>query len=365
MEIDTTLILESLGPARKFADPTGPVPGRMMAASGALPIPAEQIAVVLFCLSADPDEAVATKASASLVNLPDKVLETALKAPMPGAVLDYFARRFEKNASHLETIALNPATGDETYCYLATLPHPSIVDIVSRNQTRLLRSPELVEALSENPVTGGATINRVLEFLGITADGAEEEPESNVLEIPEPLASTEAEGAEIFDPDDIKGLPEELMVDDGDDDDEFEEPDEDKMISLYAQIQDMNVMEKVKLARFGNGDARALLVRDRNKVVCTAAIRSPKIKASEVATFAKARNLSDEILRIIANTRDWTKSYQVKLSLATNPKTPLSSALKFVNYLTDRDLRGIMRSREVPGQISAQARRILAKKGKM
>jgi hypothetical protein len=370
LEIDTTLILESLGPARKFADPSGPVPGRMMAASGALPIPAEQIAVVLFCLSADPDEAVAAKASASLVNLPDNVLETAIKAPLPGAVLDYFARRFEKNATHLETIALNPATADETYCFLATLPHPTIVDIVSRNQTRLLRSPELVEALSENPVTGGATIDRVLEFLGISGDEAEEEAESNVLEVPEPLDSTEAEGAEVFDPDDIKGLPEELMVDDDDDnddndDDEFEEPDEEKMISLYAQIQDMNVMEKVKLARFGNGDARALLVRDRNKVVCTAAIRSPKIKASEVATFAKARNLSDEILRIIANTRDWTKSYQVKLSLATNPKTPLSSAMKFVSYLTDRDLRGIMRSREVPGQISAQARRILAKKGKI
>ena len=100
-------------------------------------------------------------------------------------------------------------------------------------------------------------------------------------------------------------------------------------------------------------------------MVCTAAIRSPKIKEPEIASYAKARNLSNEIMRIIANTREWTKSYQVKMSLATNPKTPLSSAMKFVNYLTDRDLRGIMRSRDVPGQISAQARRILAKRGKI
>ena len=91
----------------------------------------------------------------------------------------------------------------------------------------------------------------------------------------------------------------------------------------------------------------------------------PPFKEPEIASFAKARNLSNEIMRIIANTRGWTKSYQVKMSLATNPKTPLSSAMKFVNYLTDRDLRGIMRSRDVPGQISAQARRILAKKGKI
>ena len=49
----------------------------------------------------------------------------------------------------------------------------------------------------------------------------------------------------------------------------------------------------------------------------------------------------------------------------TNPKTPLSAAIKFVNYLTDRDLREIMRSRDVPGQIAMQARRILNRKGKV
>ena len=43
LEIDTALILESLGAARKFADPEGPLPGSMMAASGALPIPPDQI----------------------------------------------------------------------------------------------------------------------------------------------------------------------------------------------------------------------------------------------------------------------------------------------------------------------------------
>ena len=81
--------------------------------------------------------------------------------------------------------------------------------------------------------------------------------------------------------------------------------------------------------------------------------------------FAKSRSLSDDVLRIISNAREWTKSYQIKQALVTNPKTPLSAAIKFVNYLTDRDLREIMRSREVPGQIAMQARRILNRKGKV
>ena len=60
-------------------------------------------------------------------------------------------------------------------------------------------------------------------------------------------------------------------------------------------------MQKIKLARMGNKEARGLLVRDRNKLVATAAIRSPKMTENEVESFAKARNVSDEVLRIIAS----------------------------------------------------------------
>ncbi len=81
--------------------------------------------------------------------------------------------------------------------------------------------------------------------------------------------------------------------------------------------------------------------------------------------FAQSRNVADEILRIISRNRDWTRSYQVKLALATNPKCPQQAAMKFLNYLQDRHLTTIMRSREVPATISTHARRILSKKGKV
>jgi hypothetical protein len=71
------------------------------------------------------------------------------------------------------------------------------------------------------------------------------------------------------------------------------------------------------------------------------------------------------VLRVVANNRDWTKSYQVKLALATNPRCPQASALKFINYLQDKDLRQMMRSKDVPSVISTHARRILTKKGKL
>ena len=92
---------------------------------------------------------------------------------------------------------------------------------------------------------------------------------------------------------------------------------------------------------------------------------SPKLTENEVSGYCKSRNICDEVLRIIANSREWTRSYPIKLALATNPKTPVSAAIKFINYLTDRDLKTIMKSRDVPAPISQQARRILARKGKL
>ena len=360
MDVDTTLILESLGAARKFADPASPLPGRMMAAGGTLPLPPDQIATVLFCLTLDPEEPVREKATESLGNLPERVLSTTLAAQLPPGLLAWFGERFRDDAQKSEVIALNAATPDATFCMLATLPHPRVNDIVSRNQTRLLRCPELVEALSENPVTSPATIDRVLEFLGIRSDESDSAGES-VPDVPEPLPDTAAENAAIFDPDDVEGIPEDLMTDD---EEAPEEEDEQRTASFFSQVQNMNVMEKVKLARFGNAEARSLLVRDRNKVVAAAAIKSPKLKESEIVAFSKSRNLSDEVMRVIANNREWTKSYQIKHALVMNPKTPLTAAVKFINYLTDRDLRGIMRSRDVPGQLAMHARRILMRKGK-
>jgi hypothetical protein len=149
----------------------------------------------------------------------------------------------------------------------------------------------------------------------------------------------------------------------------LEESDEDPLIdensNIYGLIQSMTVMQKIKLARMGNKEARSLLLRDRNKIVAIAAITSPKVTVQEVGTIAKARNVSDEVLRVISRNREWTRDYQVKLALATNPKCARPEAMKFVNYLQDRDLRGLMRSKDVPTAISTHARRILMKKGKI
>lgn len=360
MIADIGRILESLGPARKFADPDSPASVRTMAARGALPLPPPQIASVLFVLAHDEDEAIRERASTSLAELPERILVPALQADIDAAILDHVARASADKPDLLEKIALNPATSDVTYCFLAGLPLARIVDIVATNQIRLMRCDQLVEVLSENPVTSPATLDRVLEFLGIPVPDRVQ-PEA-VPEAPPPKQGTADPEDESVDPESTDGLPEEGMAEFKD---ESAEETEKRSQSLFAQLQGMSVMQKIKLARFGNAEARSILIRDRNKLVSGATIRSPKLGDNEVLTFAKSRAVSDDILRVIGGSREWCKSKSIKIALVMNPKTPVATSMKFLGHLSDGELLSAMKSKDVAGPVAAQARRMLIKKGKV
>jgi hypothetical protein len=352
--------------AERYVRRDAPVEVRRMAARGALPLAPVELATVLFALLHDPDDEVKVEAERSLAGLPESVLLPVLEGRTHPALLSYLAHRLRDRAEACERIALNPATSDATVAFLATLPHRRVVDVIANNQQRMLRAPEIVDALGDNPLTGRATIDRILSFLGFARPAAEAPEAGEEAGAPPPparpedLSDTEAEAVlRSLLGDDAGEFARELVAETAG------EPSPELGNNLYALIQGMSIFQKIKLARMGNKEARGLLVRDRNKIVASAAIRSPKITENEVVTFAKLRNVCDEVLRAIAQNRDWTRSYPVKLALATNPKTPPPTAVKFLNYLQERDLRSIMKSKDVPSAISTHARRILSKKGKV
>lgn len=325
-----------------------------MAARGALPLEPMELSTVLFVLASDPDPEIKETARRSLENLPDHVLGTVLQGPAHPALLSFMAQIHKENEAHCEAIALNNATDDATIAWLATLPHSRVVDIISQNQERMLRHEEIVDALGANPLTGRAVIERILSFLGLEEREAMEDDD-------EVLDEKEAEAAVLELLGEDMGDIARLLASERDAGSE----DEGDQGSLYSVVQNMSVMQKIKLARVGGKEARSMLVRDRNRIVASAVLASPKLTETEVISFAQNRSIGDEMLRIISNNREWTKNYQIKLALTMNPKTPIPQAIKFLNYLQDKDLRNLMKSRDVPNNISAHARRILTKKGKL
>ena len=339
--------------AEKYARRDAPLEVRRMAARGALPLEPLELSTVLFVLASDPEQEVKETARSSLESLPDHILSAVLRGPAHPALLSFMAQIHKENESHCETIALNNATDDETIARLAALPHSRVVDIISQNQERMLRHEEIVDALGANPLTGRAVIERILSFLGVE----ERETTENDDDI---LDEKEAEAAVLELLGEDMGDVARLLASESDGD--ADEADEG---NLYSIVQNMSVMQKIKLARVGGKEARSMLVKDRNRIVASAVLASPKLTETEVITFAQNRSISDELLRIISNNREWTKNYQIKLALTTNPKTPIPQAVKFLNYLQDKDLRNLMKSKDVPNNVSAHARRILTKKGKL
>jgi hypothetical protein len=349
--------------ARRYASREAPVEARRMAARGALPLPPLELATVLFALMHDSDAEVKSTARESLEGLPRDLVASVLAGDAHPALLSHLARARRDDAELMEKLALNAAAADDTVAFLATLPHRRMVEIVANNQQRILRCPEIVDALGANPITGRAAIDRILSFLGVERPPAEESDETDPYAVlPEPEAVTDETALAALRAllgDEAGDLARELL-------EETEgELDEAARTNLFRLVQNMNVMQKIKLARMGNKEARGLLVRDTNKIVATAAIRSPKITENEVVQYARQRNLCDEVIRVIAGNRDFTRHYSVKLGLATNPKTSQPTAMKLLNYLQDKDLRSIMKSKDVPSAISNHARRILSKKGKL
>lgn len=128
--------------------------------------------------------------------------------------------------------------------------------------------------------------------------------------------------------------------------------------SLYHRIQQMGVAEKVKLAFFGNKEARNILVRDPVKMVALAVVKSPKIREDEIEAISKSRQVCDDVLRQIAATKEWIKSYSIKLNLAGNSKTPIPISMRLLPHLRETDLRKLAKSKNVPGAVASQARRL-------
>jgi hypothetical protein len=105
-----------------------------------------------------------------------------------------------------------------------------------------------------------------------------------------------------------------------------------------------------------------VLIRDTVKIVALAAINSPGMTDNEVIKYSANRNLSDDVIRVIAATKEWHKVYQIKVNLVNNPKTPLPVSTRLLPFLHGRDLKNVSRSRAIPSAIVAQAKKLLAQK---
>lgn len=343
-----------------------------LAAKGILPgaRPAD-VATVLVALCSHGMANIAATAAATFAALPPPVLSGVLASPdLPAPVIDALARSYGKRIDVLERLLLWPSVDVETLEEITRGADEAAAELLATNEARLLAHPRLIELLYLNKNTRMSTVDRLielavrneLELVGIptweqvkAAIAGELIPEPSAEPTPDDLLFREvdalasavelAEDEEVFHEDEVG-----------------EEVAEEKVLPLFQAVLLMSVTQKIRRAALGTKAERAMLVRDRNKVVASAVAHSPMLQLGEVESFTKSRNISDEVLRIIAKSPQWAKAYSVKRNLVENPKTPTSIAIPLVTQLREADLRQLAKSKNVPSPIQDAARRHLSRR---
>jgi len=343
---------------RKHVDPTAPVPLRMMGAKSLVPLSPSDMLGALFILTFDPDAGVRETAAKTAAGLPERILGSALRDEgIKPPVLGFFLRIFQTQDAYAEMLILNPATPDEAVAGVAEAASARLVEIIGQNQLRLLRHEPILRAMCLNPQASPALLDSVCDFAVRSGLVMADVPQMQAARV------------RLFGPEAIAAPPpgptaEEVMREfDAASDDPTAPPlDEGKRMTLSQRVLKMSIAEKIKLATLGNKEARGMLIRDTNKLVCTAVIRSPRITDGEVLTCANNRAINDDVLRIIYGSREFTKSYTMKVALVKNPKVPLAVSMKFLNVLRDAEVKDLSRDKNVPSGVQMMAKKLLEKR---
>lgn len=347
---------------------------KLVASRGVLPIPPKDLIIVLYYLSHDKDPEVKSNAEKSLMDLPQPIQGTLLESrDTHPLIIDFYASKLDVDSELLEVIALNKVTHDETIELIAKHTNKRLIEIIANNQTRILRHPPIVDMLGNNPVCGQATIERILHFIALEtgAKPKEEVEEKQPEEQPQQQEEYDDEIPDYMMDEDYPWMDEEEDMPDhwavADMPDEFMS-DFDRELSdaehdnMGQSIMKMDISAKIKAAMMGNKEARNILIKDSNKIVAAAVLSSPKLTDSEIDDISKSKSVAEDIIRQIANSPEWTRSYNVKINLVNNPKTPVGTSMKFLNYLQKRDLQNIARSKNVPGPVTTAAKKLMKKR---
>jgi hypothetical protein len=355
---------------QRFCNPQGPTPARVMAAKGLVPVKGHEQVLMLAQLTADEAPEVRDAAKKTLSNLPEGVRRPACEGQLPNGVLDVLADLFAQDTEALAILAANSATHDTTVERIARTASEQLAERIAVNEARLLLAPTIIEALYKNRNTRMSTADRLIELAARN--------NLDLTGIPAYKDHVEAlQGQLIPEPSD-EPLPQDqvfnqaLLEDSALDEEEIFE--EDKLTGeqklkkqfkpLSMQVAEMGKAEKIRLAMVGNRAARALLVRDNNRQIAYAAISSPQMTVQEACEIAKSRDVTEEILRYVANKKDWVKSSEVKHNLVFNPKCPVGLSMKFLGFMRVDELRNLARSRNVPAQLRSLATQWVNRKSK-
>lgn len=108
------------------------------------------------------------------------------------------------------------------------------------------------------------------------------------------------------------------------------------------------IEEREQQAATAGPKETARYIHDPSPRVITVLLSNKNLSEQDVLAIAGRKNVSGEILGAIAKNKKWAESYNIRFSLAKNPKTPIFVSLSLCRGLRLFDLAELSRSRYLP-----------------
>ncbi|CAN5633580.1 hypothetical protein BH24ACI3_BH24ACI3_05050 [soil metagenome] len=394
--------IESSNPVVKaLIEGTAPEPARTAAARGLLPLPQNDLLEVLVAFAAANDVGLAEQARETLNAQESDQLRTVIASTdVPSTVLTHFAGKQGLGKELYEAIILNPRTPPNTLVTLARNTEiAEMLELISMNQQLLIQTPAIIDAIIGNAHRTPEAERRASEIKKefFEKERGQEQIASELRAQGKDAAAEFLEQAESdLSIDDALLIASMIEVPDSETDDSwmgleyleeiYEETDEQRQqilnkiigelkyedgdvsserVSVLNQVLRMGMKDRMRFAMKGDREARNILIRDPNRLVSQAVVAKPRITEQEIEKIAAMRSIPEDTLRMLANNRQWQRSYTIIHNLARNPRTPIASVMTILTRLQLRDLDGLSKNKNVSDAVRRQALRLThARKGK-
>lgn len=328
---------------------------------GIMPLETDELVSAIWLICRESDTFLAD-ARDTFSGLPDGFKKTFFEnKDLDADLIDFYLTHFQLPSQGLHAALLNTATRATTIRQVAPGLDASLLDIVVNNQVKIQEDPEIVAALRENPALSINHKQKLDDYerllLKEPFSPAEELENIPLKQVEEEAIAHAREFVQVFGKEmDSKkktvkptlSKPEKTAADR-----------KEGKVSVLEELTNKTVPQKIQAAIKGDREVRSILIRDANKLVCCAVIKSPRITESEVEFYSNLRNVQTDVLRLIAQNREWMKSYKITSNLVKNPRTPLAFTLKMLPRLNKQDLKNLVRDRGVPEALRTMARRLV------
>jgi hypothetical protein len=130
---------------------------------------------------------------------------------------------------------------------------------------------------------------------------------------------------------------------------------------LAEKLPTLSVGERTAIARQAGVGAMTRLRHDPSPRVVGALLENPRLTEGTLAPMLSSDNTNPQVLARVAEDRRWGLRYGVKVMLARNPRTPVTTVLGILSGLKKRDLNAIASDWRIAAPVRKRANLLLGR----